>query len=90
MQFFTESLRIRHIRLGQHRDVSSTLYNIGLCHQLQGNYKEALSAFSETLRVEKLVLKCNFHRDVSLTLLAREVYSARGHQQRQLRVLRTR
>ena len=68
MQLFVESLRIRREKLGKdHRDVSFTLYNLGLCHQLQGSYKEAIECYRETLRVEKLVLGAT-HRDVSMTM----------------------
>jgi tetratricopeptide (TPR) repeat protein len=64
MQLFIESLRIRRSKLGKdHRDVSFTLYNLGLCHQLQGSYKEAIECYRETLRIEKLVLG-ETHRDV--------------------------
>ncbi len=79
MQLFSESLQIRCDKLGKdHLDVSFTLYNIGLCHQLQGSFKEAIECYRETLRVEKLVLGKN-HRDVSMTMYKLgEAYKVHG------------
>ena len=67
-QLFMESLRIRLAELGKdHQDVSFTLYNLGLCHQLLGNYADAVLCLEETLRIERLILGED-HRDVALTL----------------------
>lgn len=67
-QLFQESLRIRLGKHGfYHRDVSFTMYNIGLCHHLQGNHKSAVFFLEETLRIERVVLGSQ-HRDVALTL----------------------
>merc|ERR1712078_154738 len=78
LKLFTESLEIRRAKLGKnHRDVSFTMYNIGLCHQLQGNLQEAI-CFQETLRIEKFVLGED-HKDVSMTSFKLgEVYKAKG------------
>jgi tetratricopeptide (TPR) repeat protein len=54
------------------------MYNIGLCHQLQGNLQEAIDCFRETLRIEKFVLGVD-HKDVSMTSFKLgEVYKAKG------------
>ena len=67
-QLFLESLRIRIDELGKdHQDVSFTLYNVGLCHQLLGNSADAILCFEETLRIERLNLGKD-HKDVALTL----------------------
>ena len=43
------------------------MYNIALVHQQCGSYEEAIESYSETLRVERLVLG-ETHRDIAMTL----------------------
>lgn len=90
LQLFEESLRIRIEKLGKdHQDVSFTLYNAGLCHQLLGNAVDAVRCFEETLRIERLILGDD-HKDAALTFFKLgEAHKSNGNFKEALKCFRS-
>mmetsp|Transcript_1959 Transcript_1959/g.2734 ORF Transcript_1959/g.2734 Transcript_1959/m.2734 type:complete len:356 (+) Transcript_1959:61-1128(+) len=59
-------------------EIAFTLYHLGLCHQAQGCYEEAINCFIETLHTEEKLLGPN-HNDLIATMIKLgEVYVTTG------------
>eukprot|EP00957_Ditylum_brightwellii_P165637 12609165-Ditylum_brightwellii.AAC.1 len=64
MEFYLRSLLIRRSVLGnEHRDVATTLNNIGRIHFAYGEYDEAHDIYTEALRQRRAILGSD-HLDV--------------------------
>mmetsp|Transcript_26191 Transcript_26191/g.39659 ORF Transcript_26191/g.39659 Transcript_26191/m.39659 type:complete len:330 (+) Transcript_26191:178-1167(+) len=74
MEYFDEALSIQR-KKNDKKEIAFTLYNMGLCHQAEENYKVAIDCYSEALEHEEKILGKG-HRDTSATLFKLgEVYS---------------
>jgi tetratricopeptide (TPR) repeat protein len=78
MESNLEALAIRQAILGdEHRDVATTLNNIGRVHYMKGEYDKALTLYNEALAIRRKLLGHD-HLDVAAT-----VYNAgQTHHQR--------
>lgn len=77
MKFLREALQLKS-KCSNTQDMAFILYNIGLCYQTEGSYKQAIQFYTKSLELEIKTLGQD-HKDSSATMFKLgEVYSAIG------------